>query len=171
MSIKARDGHGRAIRTVQTIQQDQRAAELRSASLTYPQIAAELGVSVTTAYESAMRGMAAVPTEGQIEAKRLELLKLDRRERYLFGVMGREHVKIDNGHVVLDQGQRIVDDGPGIQASNALDRVQKRRAALLGLDEPAKIRVETITEDAVDAEIRRLTEELSLNGGLTTSPP
>ena len=67
--------------------QDQRAAEMRSVSMTYQQIATELGVSVSTAYESAMRGMQAVPTEGVVEAKRLELLKLDVIERRLFGVL------------------------------------------------------------------------------------
>jgi hypothetical protein len=79
--------------------------------------------------------------------------------------------RADYGRVVIYDGKPLLDDSLVITASNALDRVQKRRAALLGLDEPAKIRVETITEDAVDAEIRRLTEELALNGGLTTSPP
>lgn len=166
MTIKARDGHGRAIRTLGTIEQDQRAAEMRSVSMTYPQIANELGVSVTTAHESVMRGMAAVPTEGQIEAKRLELLKLDRIERHLFGVMGREHIRVNHGRVILDEGRRVLDDGPGIQAATALLRVQERRARLLGLDEPAKHRVDVITEDVVDAEIKRLTKELGLNDRL-----
>jgi hypothetical protein len=65
--------------------------------MTYPQIAVELGVSVTTAYDSAMRGMAAVPTEGQVEVKRPDLLKLDRIERHLLGVMTREHIRVDHG--------------------------------------------------------------------------
>jgi hypothetical protein len=34
---------------------------------------------------------------------------------------------------------------------------------LLGLDEPAKHRVDVITEEMVDAEIKRLEQELGLN--------
>jgi hypothetical protein len=137
--IKARDGRGRAIRTLETIEQDQRAAEMRSVSMTYPEIAGELGVSVTTAYQSATRGMVVVPTEGQLEAQRNELAKLDRRERFLFSVIGSTDATIEQA----------------IAACNAFDRTQKRRAALLGLDAPAKTRVEVITADAVKAEIRR----------------
>jgi hypothetical protein len=149
-SIKARDGHGRAIRSLETLAQDQPAAELRSASVTYPQIAEQLGISVTTAYESVSRGMVAIPTEGQIEAKRLELAKLDRRQRYLFGVLAKASTTVEQG----------------IAACNAFDRTQKRRAALLGFDEPARTRVEVITEDVVEAEIRRLEAQLGLEDRL-----
>jgi len=55
------------------VTQDQRAAQLRSASLTYAQIGDQLGISVTSAYESAMRGMVVVPTDDVIAAKQLEL--------------------------------------------------------------------------------------------------
>jgi hypothetical protein len=37
-----------------------------------------------------------------------------------------------------------------------LVRVQERRAKLLGLDEPAKHRIDVITEDVISAEIQRL---------------
>ena len=132
--------------------------------MTYQQIATELGVSVSTAYESAMRGMQAVPTEGVVEAKRLELLKLDVIERRLFGVLGREHAKVDHGRKIMDlvkdpqtgevTQRPMLDDGPVIQAATALLRVQERRAKLLGLDAPAQHRVEVITDDMLDAEIR-----------------
>jgi hypothetical protein len=149
-SIRARDGHGRAIRALETVAQDQRAAELRSSSLTYAQIGDQLGISVTSACESAMRGMVAVPTDDVVAAKQLELAKLDRRERYLFGILGSAQTTIEQG----------------ITACNALDRTQKRRAALLGLDEPARARVEVITEDAVDTELKRLAVELGMEGRL-----
>jgi hypothetical protein len=149
-SIRARGGNGRAIRSLETVVQDQRAAELRSASLTYAQIGERLGLSVTAAYESAMRGMVAVPTDDVVAAKQLELAKLDRRERYLFSI-------IESTHTTIEQG---------ISACNALDRTQKRRAALLGLDEPARARIEVLTEDVVDAELKRLAVELGMEDRL-----
>ena len=45
--------------------------------------------------------------------------------------------------------------------------VQERRAKLLGLDEPAKSRIEVITADVIEAEIRRLEGKLGLEGRLT----
>ena len=44
-NIRARNGRGRAIRSIETVRQDQRAAEMRSQSMTYPQYAAALGFS------------------------------------------------------------------------------------------------------------------------------
>ena len=160
-AIKARDGRGRATRSLETVAQDQEAAELRSASLTYPQIAKKLGVSVSTAHERVTRGLQAVPTEDVIEAKRLELDKLDNLERGLLVVFYQRQPRIDHGRVIFDvdsKGQkvRVIDYGPVVQAAAGLLRVQERRARLLGLDEPAKLRVETIPLDVVDAEIARL---------------
>ena len=60
-----------------------------------------------------------------------------------------------------ETGQPLVDDGPVIQAGLALLRVSESRRKLLGLDAPQRARVEVITEDAVEAEIRRLSEKLN----------
>ena len=51
-----------------------------------------------------MRGAALIPTEDMVEAKKVELAKLDRIERHLLGVMTRDHVRVDHGHVVMDEG-------------------------------------------------------------------
>jgi hypothetical protein len=75
-----------------------------------------------------------------VEAKKGEVAKLDRRERNMLALMTREDLK---------PGQRIA-------ADSALDRIARRRTALCGLDELAMYRVGVITEDVVDAELRRL---------------
>ena len=143
--------------------------------MTWEAIGTELGIAPTTAYRSAMRGMAAVPTEGQQEAKRAELRKLDRIERHLLSVMEREHITVNQGRVIRiggepiwengkiaywEGGTPVLDDGPGVQAAGKLLQVQERRARLLGLDAPTQARIEVVTEDVVDAEIRRLEEKL-----------
>jgi hypothetical protein len=75
-------------------------------------------------------------------------------------VLRRRHVMVQSGKIVKgDDGQPITDDGPVLQATATLLRVMERRARLLGLDAPAKH--EVLTLDAIDAEIRRLEEQLS----------
>jgi hypothetical protein len=159
------------VRSAFTVEQDKRASELRTASLTYAQIGAELGIAESTACESVMRGSALIPTEDIIELKKSELAKLDRIERHLLGVMTRDHVRADHGHVVMDEGRPLLDDRPSVQAAFGLLRVQERRARLCGLDEPAKFRVGVITADMVDAEIKRLTAKLGLLAGEIEASP
>ena len=137
-------------------------------SFTYAQIGEQLGVSTSTAYERVTRGMQAVPSEGVVEARRLELAKLDNIERRLLVVLGQQQPRVDHGRVIFDiddtgKRVRVLDYGPVVQAATALLRVQERRAKLLGLDSPTQIRVETITEDVVDAEIARLEAKFALD--------
>ena len=132
-----------------TVDQDRLAAEFRSASLTYAEIGDRLGVDQSTAFRAVQRALRIVPTEEIAQVKALELRKLDYREQVLFGIMERGHVKVDHS--------------PVIAASNALDRVAKRRADLLGLDAPRKAVVQVVTEDMIDSEIRRLEQKLGLN--------
>lgn len=148
VNIKVRSGNGRAIRAPETVEQDKRAWELRTLSLTYAQIGIELGIAESTACESATRGAALMPTEGMVEAKKCEVAKLDRRERNMLAIMTREDLKAE---------QRIAADA-------ALDRIARRRTALCGLDEPVKCRVGVITEDVVDAELRHLATMLGEGG-------
>lgn len=57
--------------------------------------------------------------------------------------------------------------GDGDRALVAIDRcltIQARRAALLGLDAPIRIEEHVISEDAIDAEVRRLSEQMAERG-------
>jgi hypothetical protein len=149
--MKARDGHGRYIRSAQTVEQDRRAAELRSASLSLDQIAAELGVHRTTAGRAADRGLLAIATDSEslAAAKANELLKLDRRERRLWTEYGKEQLTPEQLGTL----------------NGAFDRVAKRRADLLGLDEPNRSEITVLTNDVVDAAILKLEAELAERGG------
>ena len=116
---------------------------------------------MSTAFERVQRALTAVPTEDVVAAKRLELAKLDNIERRLLVVLSQRQPRVDHGRIIWDIDDsgnkvRVIDYGPVVQAAAGLLRVQERRARLLGLDEPAKLRVETIPLDVVDAEIRRL---------------
>lgn len=161
--IKARDGRGRNIRTLEDAANDLEAAQMRSRSMTYPQIAAAQGVSLSTAHARVQRAFAAIPTEDVKEAKRIELEKLDRIEAHLLSVMERDHIKVDHGKVIYDDesNTRILDDGPGMQAAMSLLRLQERRARLMGLDAPSRQTVQVITGEMVDEEIARLELQLA----------
>ena len=161
--IKARDGRGRNIRTLEDAANDLEAAQMRSRSMTYPQIAAAQGVSLSTAHARVQRAFAAIPTEDVKEAKRIELEKLDRIEAHLLGVMERDHIKVDHGKVIYDDenNTRILDDGPGMQAAISLLRLQERRSRLMGLDAPSRQTVQVITGEMVDEEIARLELQLA----------
>lgn len=149
---KIRDRHGRYIRTLQDVERDRLAAVMRSNGFTYLMIAHELGIDLSNAYRAVDRAMAdAKGHEDLVTAKQIELDDLDRRRRLLLAVIRR------------NEGWN---DALVIAASNGLDRVARRRAALLGLDEPTKHVVDVITEDMVDAEIARLEAKL----GHTVTP-
>lgn len=167
-SIKARDGNGRAIRSVETVAQDRECAELRSTSMSLAQIAERMGIDISTVSRAIDRGLRDLATsEEVIEARRLELMKLDRRERLLNVILSAEHVMVDHGRVIRDnKGNVLMDPRPAIAASNALDRVARHRSRLMGLEAPTKIRVETVTESEVDAELRRLAERHDLTARL-----
>jgi hypothetical protein len=162
--IRARDGRGRVIRSIETVQQDKRAAELRSGSFTYAQIAEQLGIGLTTAKDAVRRGFAMVADEDLETAKAIQRDKFDRTERYLTGVMLRDHIKVDHGRIIEitvdgEDGpttRPLLDDRPGIQAAQALIRLWERRARFEGFDAPTRARVEVITPDLVRAEIERV---------------
>jgi DNA-binding CsgD family transcriptional regulator len=159
-SIKARDGRGRAIRTLETIERDRYAAELRSRSKTYQAIADELGIDVATAFRAVQRGMEVTPSEDQHKARRLELAKLDRIEDHLLKVMQCEHVSVSQGRVAMLDDSPVRDDSTGIQAALALLRVQDRRSKLLGLDEPTKTQTDVFTHDAFVEAFQQLEREV-----------
>ena len=87
------------MKTITQAELDLYAAEQRSRSVPVPRIAAELNVSISTVYRMIERAFAALPMEGAIEARKMELAKLDRVEAHLLSVMERAHVRIDHGRV------------------------------------------------------------------------
>lgn len=138
----ARDGNGDFIRTPAAIALDQRAAEMRSRSMTYAQIGQALDVVESTAYRMVMRAMADVPREGGAQMLALELAKLDFLERRHLAILQREHFVVSaGGKIVHHEGQPMVDDGPALAAMAGLLRVADRRAKLLGLNAPVRTEV------------------------------
>jgi hypothetical protein len=93
--------------------------ELRSAGLSFREIARELKVAPATAYKAVARGLAAVNAgcrEQAQELRALEALRLDQLQAALW--------------------ERATDGD--VRAIDRILRIMERRARLLGLDEPER---------------------------------
>lgn len=151
-------------RSVAQIERDAQAVELRRRGLTYRQIAAQMDVrSQKTAYEAVQRGLADAIQEPADEVRQLELDRLDEYQRHALKVLATPHFHVSQGVVVVHPAtdEPMPDDAPVLAALDRLLKISERRARLLGLDAPVRSRVEVITEDAVDAELKRLAEEIA----------
>jgi hypothetical protein len=147
-------------RTIEQRDKDARAVELRRRHLNYRQIAAEMGYADQSgAYLAVQRGLADTQAEANDEVRRLELERLDDLARAAQRVLAARHYVVSvTGKAARhpDTDAVLTDDGPALAAIDRLLKIADRRARLLGLDAPVKSRVEVVTEDAVDAEIKRL---------------
>lgn len=150
---------GKFIRTLDAAERDAEACRLKTRSLSYRQIAEQLGYADHTCARRAVeRVLAETVAEPAAELRQLELMKLDAMEQAVLVVLERQHVTVNGGEVIRYDDNVLIDDGPVLQAVDRLLKIQDRRAKLVGLDAPK--RLEVITIDAIDAEIARLTAEL-----------
>jgi hypothetical protein len=156
-----------------------KALQMRAGGAQYEEIKTTLGYSTrAAAIQDVQRAMTAVVAEPAAEVRALELLRLDQalqrlaeNEAKVKAVMDREHITVSHGRVVYvkdETGKEVplIDDAPVLHANAQLmaieDRrrhIQDRRAKYLGLDAPAKVQV--ITDDDLDREIRELTDQLA----------
>jgi hypothetical protein len=120
---------------VRAAQLEQKCLELRSAGLSFREIARELKVAPATAYKAVARGLAAVNagcSEQAQELRALEALRLDQMQAALW--------------------QQATDGD--VRAIDRILRIMERRARLLGLDEPER-RETKLEIDPQDAKFRR----------------
>lgn len=143
--------HGGRPRATETMQRDAEALRLHSLGLTYQQITDQTGYwgHASGAFHAVRRAIGdsyRLPRAEAIEEETQRLAHLDR-------VLNK----------VIAGGGR---DQDVIAACQVLLRVAESRRKLLGYDQPARRTVEltTITEDVVDAEIKRLEDRLGAPG-------
>jgi hypothetical protein len=150
-------------------QREARALELRRDGRTHAEIAEILGVSRPIATRIITRAMDRIVREPASQVRLIELERLDQLQVEALGVLRRRHVVVQGGKIVWgEDDQPLLDDGPVLAAIGKLLEIQARRARLLGLDAPT--RAEVFTVDQVDAEIRRLEEQLA-HAEPPTEPP
>jgi len=158
-----RSAAGEYVRTVEAAERRAEAARLHATGWTYARIAEHYGVGRRHAISMVQDALAEAGKADREQALAIELAKLDGYEHALLEVLTRNHVTVSNGRVIRIDEVPLLDDGPVVAAVAGLLRVSERRSKLRGLDAPARQTVTVITEDAVDAELRRLEAELAGN--------
>ena len=139
------------------------AVAMRRDRMSYRQIAAVQGCSANAAHHRVKLGLAAIPYEAVTDLRQQELLSLDKIEERCLAIVEDPPILVQQGRVMLDPitGQPMPDEDAVLRATQTILRIKDARAKLTGAYAPVKSSVTVITEDAVDAEIRRLTEELA----------
>lgn len=131
-------------RTLESAARRARVVEMRRDRATFDVIAAEMGVSKQRAHALYVEALHEVPA-ARVEQHRAEELDLiDRATRELL--------------TLATDGD--VSPRTRVEAYNAVRGWAERKARLLGLDAPAQVRAQVITDDMVDAAIEDLTREL-----------
>jgi len=155
-----------ARRSLDTMERDAQAADLFRRGLTYRQISSQLGWrSPNAAFLAVRRAARDAATDSLAAAEALQLM-LARQQDYRRLVwrvaMAKHYVTTQTGAMAVGpDGNPLLDDAPVLNAVDRLVKIDQEEAKLLGLYAPAKSRVEVITEDAVDAEIAKLAEEVA----------
>lgn len=136
---RTRDGKGRYAAELETAVRDAEALRMRARGAAFRDIAAQLGISVSTAHDAVQRALAAHSEEPAAQVRALELQRLDALYVRVMEVLDRKHVTVSNGRVVHLGDEPLQDDGPVLAAVDRALKIQARRAALLGLDMPTKV--------------------------------
>lgn len=134
----SRDGHGRFTRNVDSAERDAEAARLRAGGWTLQQIADHFGVNRSSVKRMIDRVLAETIEEPAAQVRAFELERLDLMWQAVMKVLEARHVTVSQGKVVYLGDEPLADDAPVLQAVDRLLKIQARRAALLGLDAPAK---------------------------------
>jgi len=145
---------------------DLEAARLAALRFSYDQIATQLGYDDRSgAWRAVRRGQELIAREPHDNMVLLDLHELDEMARQAWAVLQRTHYVVDKGAVVVWEGRPLNDDGPILAAIAKLLDIQRRRADLVGLDAPKRLRVADALPD-LDAAVQELAAELrALPGG------
>jgi hypothetical protein len=142
----------------------------RLAGRAYDDIYEELGYSSAHAasrdFSRALESNIAEQRTSMEVYREAELMKLDDLTTKAMNVLLTRHfVTTQAGKIVEhpETGQPLLDDGPVLHAIDRLLKIGDRRAKLLGLDAPQ--RLEVLSIDAIDDQIRGLTEQLAALDG------
>jgi len=163
MTVDTRDGGGQFTRSIETAERDALAAHMRARSMTYQQVADELGVTKSAARKMVQRALHETLAEPAEALRQLELEKLDVWESAVMRVLEREHLMVSHGRIVSRRTDQIeqrdgadvididgnpvyiweplADDSPVLAAADRLVKISESRRKLLGLDSPTKLAV------------------------------
>lgn len=162
---RPRNSQGRFVVRGETGDRDAAACRLRVQGLSYDQIAEALGFSDRSgARRAVQRALAATVREDAQELIALEAARLDDLTWHLQRVINTRHYAVTFGGKLAadpETGELLADDGPVVAAARELRQVSESRRKLLGLDAPARHRVEVIDDELVDRVIAHLEAQVA----------
>jgi hypothetical protein len=170
MAAEGRSGEGKTSpRRVQVALRRAKVLQMRAAGASPLQIMQAFPDDYRTeaaVYQDIQRAMLQVVQEPAADRRALENARLDMLWVRAMQVLSRTHVTVSHGKIVYVttvtadgiQETPLQDDGPVLAAIRELRQISESRRKLNGLDAPTQVQV--INDDLIDAEIRRLTEEL-----------
>ncbi len=130
--------------TPETAERMQRIMDMRRARIPFAKIAVDLGISRQRAGQLYQRALREIPAGSVAEYRAEELDLIDTASRSLMRIAA----------------DPATSPRTKVEAWSVLRGWSERRSRLLGLDAPARSRVEVITEDAVDRAIAELSAEV-----------
>ena len=141
---------------------DARALTYRAQGWTYDRIATEMRYHDRSAARKAVeRAISTDVRESNEAAKALLLADLNNAKQAVWAVLEANHLVISDGRVVALDGEPIPDDEPVLKAVDRLVKINQELAKIYGVYAPVQSRVEVISETTVDAEIKRLEDEMA----------
>jgi len=130
-----RDGKGRYTDDPVAADRDLKVYDLRLRGRTFDAIAAELGISKSTAHDAFKRVINARRVEASDDARQLErdrlqaaLQRYDEREQQLHAMLKRKHIVVQHGKVVEDStGEPIEDDEFALKVYDRITQLERLR--------------------------------------------
>jgi hypothetical protein len=153
---------------------DTEAAVLRGRGFTFAEIAEAQGCSTQAASNRVRRAIARVPIEAVTQLRQTQLSRYDFQRRVALRLLAMDAPLIQNGRVVMQEvtqedgtkvDRPVINLDPKFRALSELRKIEDSISTLTGTQAPRRIEVNVVTEDAVDAEIKRLERELGANRG------
>ena len=165
-------------RSVAQREKDNQALEYRRRGFRYDQIAKAMGMrSKASAHEAVQRALSDNAREASDEVRSLELDRLDDMARAAQGVLARQHFAftqsgklVTTTDPVTGEDVPVLDDGPTIAALGQLLRISESRRRLLGLDAPTRTRVEVVTPEMIEDQIRETEQRIAAAGARPVGP-
>lgn len=153
-------GRSRGQITADVRERERRAVELVRLGRDYAQIAEELGYSTESGARLAVKRALARVAEPEVEKLReIETTRLVDLMRRCYELLEQDHVVVSHGRVVRDPvtGEPLRDHAAVVAIIREIRQLSAELSKLRGLHAPQRVVVEEITEDVVQAEIRRIT--------------
>ncbi|HUK68690.1 MAG TPA: hypothetical protein VLW50_08060 [Streptosporangiaceae bacterium] len=154
--------------SVETLERDAKCADLYCKGFSYRQIMPQVGLRSTRSVGEAIRRHAKTAASETLRSPEVMQMMLDRLQDYRRlawrVASSRHYITSPSGKVVTGpDGTPLPDLLPILAAVDRLVKIDVEEYKLRGLYAPAQARIEVVTQDMIEAEIRRLEAEVALN--------